>query len=206
MGDSRLPALTMIHSWEGFAGHLRRIQEDQVPIRDAAFAFDLLYGNDDPRAAQHLALLQVRVFTNLSAMIRQAMRPFIHLKREVYSYFEDEPDDEDVLPGIDMTSVIRPSQLRETKLPYLRGVKDMSGFSYHVCGIIDALDEVREVSHTFMTTCGVADEEALTALADIELQLFFHLVYHIGKLKRFLIRLNRKVYTKLDEELDFEES
>jgi hypothetical protein len=181
MSEPRLPPLTEIHRWEAFAGHLNRILDTQAPIRDATFAFDLRYGHDDQRAAQWLARLQVLVFTDLATLLRQAMRPFINVNREVYSYLEDEPEDKDTLAELDASKGTSPGRPKETKLPHLTDIAELSGFSYHACGILDALDDAREVSLAFVATCGVDDEAATTALAGIQVQLFFHLRYHIGK-------------------------
>jgi hypothetical protein len=112
-------------------------------------------------------------------------------------------EDED---SAEVSSATQAVPSKETKLPHLSSIEELSGFSYHLCGVIDALEDVREVTDSFAVACGVDDEEAMSALARIQVELFFHLVYHVGKLKRFLIRLNRDVYKKLDEDLDFEES
>jgi hypothetical protein len=205
--EAQLPPLVEIHEGDDFMRRLPGILATQGPIRETALAFDALYGHDGHAAAQKLAFLQVQIFTDLTTQVRKAMRPFILMERKVYSYLEDEVDDEEA--DTRLLQSLRASEPqsipKETKLPHLTGIEELSGFNYHLCGLIDALDEVREAASSFAATCGVDDEDATTALGSLNVELFFHLVYHLKKLKGYFIRLNREVYTKLSEELSPEE-
>ena len=47
---------------------------------------------------------------------------------------------------------------------------------------------------------GVEEEAASDAISSLQVPLFFHLPYHLKKLRRPFIRLNHEIYAKLDEE------
>ena len=197
MRQPKLLPVADLQSWRDFLPHLESIVSTQAPIREAAFAFDSLYGCDNLRAAQVLASVQVKVFTDLATQIRQSMRPFVRLNREVYTYLEDETEAEDAILAESTT----PESPRETKLPRLSENEELGGFTYHLCGIIDALDEVRDAADEFVAKCGVDDDEATTMLARLQVELFVHLAYHVKELVPFMIDLNSKIYAKMREEL-----
>ncbi len=197
MRQPKLPPVTSLQGWQDFSPHLGAILSMQVSIREAAFAFDSLYGRDTLRAAQCLAIVQVKVFTDLAAQVRQSMRPFVRVNREVYSYIEDEMMDGDAIFKVESTA---PEVPRETKLPRLSAREELGGFTYHLCGILDAIDDVREAADEFVAKCGVDDDEATTVLARLQVELFVHLAYHVKELVPFMVALNSEIYAKLREQ------
>ena len=62
------------------------------------------------------------------------------------------------------------------------------------------MDDVKEYALALGATYGVDDEAASDAISSLEVHLFFHLPYHLKKLRRPFIRLNHEIYAKLDEE------
>jgi hypothetical protein len=193
------PALEKIKDAEDFVRHLRLILEAQEPIRAKAMSFDSLSGKSDKLAAQALAALQVQIFTDLATEIRRMMRPFIKMNRAVYSTLDDDLDDAGATAEMleALKGGARSALVVETKFPNLDAMGNLLDFTYHLGGLIDAIDDVRDDALAFDAEFDQDTEKASDALSSLKIQLFVHLVYHLTNLCGPFIRLNREIYARL---------
>lgn len=181
---------------EDFSNPLSEVLGLQAPLLKMAIAFDESFEKDDAAAAQALACIQVQVFTRIVGLLRKMMRPFIRLNREIYSRLPELSEDEEIEIGVNEEDL----DLTETKLFHLEAIPRLSSFRYHLCGVIDALNDVKRYALALEASYGLDDEAASSAISSLQVHLFFHLPYHLKKLRRPFIRLNHEIYAKLDEE------
>jgi hypothetical protein len=70
---------------------------------------------------------------------------------------------------------------------------------YHLDGLLEAADEIRELSRKLRTAFDERDiATAADALTGLEVQLFFEVDYHLRQLRRPARRLSKRAYDMLD--------
>jgi hypothetical protein len=94
--------------------------------------------------------------------------------------------------------------MSDLKLPSIEGKKELEEFVFHLRGIIEAQGMIEEKALEFDALYERDEEKAAEALADLQVQIFTHLVFHIKKLSRPFIKLSREAFGKLPDDPELE--